>query len=191
MVLPADAGRAQVCWPADDPDHPGWNRRRTSTGQWSDWRVVGSGFAGVPPGLIEIFPMVAIPPRRLKCNGAAVSRTAYAELFAAIGTTYGEGDGSLTFNIPDLRGEFVRGWDDGRGVDAGRTLGSAQADSVRSHTHTGRLSHAWGGTNNDTASNRVAFGGTTSSGYPALVIDAFGGAETRSRNVALIYTIAY
>jgi hypothetical protein len=52
MVLPADAGRTQVCWPADDPDHPGWNRRRTSTGQWSDWRVVGSGEGGMPVGTL-------------------------------------------------------------------------------------------------------------------------------------------
>ncbi|MFV0422052.1 gp53-like domain-containing protein [Oleidesulfovibrio sp.] len=52
MVLPADAGRTQLCWPADDPDHPGWNRRRTTTGQWSDWKVVGSGDAGVPVGML-------------------------------------------------------------------------------------------------------------------------------------------
>jgi hypothetical protein len=54
MVLPADAGRAQVCWPADDPTRPCWTRRRTSTGQWSDWRVVG--FTGIASGVALITP---------------------------------------------------------------------------------------------------------------------------------------
>ena len=55
----------------------------------------------------------------LKANGAAVSRTAYGDLFAKIGTVFGSRDGSTTFNLPDLRGEFIRGWDNGRGVDSG------------------------------------------------------------------------
>jgi phage-related tail fiber protein len=66
------------------------------------------------------------PSGSLKANGAAVSRTAYAALFAAIGTTFGAGDGVNTFNLPDLRGEFIRGLDDGRGVDPDRVLGSSQ-----------------------------------------------------------------
>jgi microcystin-dependent protein len=75
------------------------------------------------------------PAGWLKANGAAISRTAYAALFAAIGTVHGAGDGSTTFNIPDLRGEFVRGLDDGRGVDTGRVLGSAQAGQNLAHNH--------------------------------------------------------
>jgi len=78
-------------------------------------------------GSVQAFAMSTAPTGWLKANGAAVSRTTYAALFAAIGTTYGTGDGSTTFNLPDLRGEFVRGWDDGRGVDSGRTSGSAQS----------------------------------------------------------------
>ena len=78
---------------------------------------------------------MAAPTGWLKANGAAVSRTAYAALFAAIGTTYGAGDGRSTFNLPDLRGEFIRGWDDGRGVDTGHLFGSAQADAMRQHYH--------------------------------------------------------
>ena len=74
------------------------------------------------------------PSHSLYCDGSAVSRTTYADLFAKIGTTYGAGDGSTTFNVPDLRGEFIRGWDDGRGVDTGRTLGSSQGDAIRSIT---------------------------------------------------------
>jgi microcystin-dependent protein len=71
------------------------------------------------------------PASALKCNGAAVSRTTYAALFAVIGTIYGAGDGSTTFNLPELRGEFIRGLDDGRGVDAGRGIGTAQGDAIR------------------------------------------------------------
>ena len=77
------------------------------------------------------------PPGSLKANGAAVSRTAYARLFAKIGTRYGAGDGINTFNLPDPRGLHLRYLDDGRGIDAGRVLGSYQADAIRSHTITG------------------------------------------------------
>ena len=77
----------------------------------------------------------AVPVGWIPADGRALSRTTYAALFAAIGTTYGSGDGSTTFNVPDLRGEFLRGWDDGRGVDSGRALGSAQAQQVQFHKH--------------------------------------------------------
>lgn len=85
--------------------------------------------AGNIVGQVCFFGMTTAPDGFLKANGAAVSRTTYADLFAAIGTTYGAGDGSTTFNLPDLRGEFLRGFDDGRGVDSGRTFGSAQSSS--------------------------------------------------------------
>lgn len=87
------------------------------------------------PGLIGHYARSTAPTGWLKANGAAVSRTAYADLFAAIGTTFGAGDGFNTFNLPDLRGEFLRGWDDGRGVDAGRAFGSWKADQFREHDH--------------------------------------------------------
>ena len=89
----------------------------------------------VPSGTVLYFAGQTAPAGWLKANGAAVSRTAYAALFAAIGTTYGVGDGRTTFNLPDLRGEFLRGWDDGRGVDSPRPMGSAQVDAVRQHYH--------------------------------------------------------
>lgn len=83
----------------------------------------------VGTGQVAFFAQSAAPAGWIKANGAAVSRTAYPALFAAIGTTYGAGDGSTTFNLPDLRGEFMRGWDDGRGVDSGRGIGSFQSDA--------------------------------------------------------------
>ena len=88
----------------------------------------------IPSGAVMYFAGQTAPAGWLKANGAAVSRTAYAALFAAIGTTYGTGDGRTTFNLPDLRGEFVRGWDDGRGIDSRRALGSAQSDAIRNIT---------------------------------------------------------
>ncbi len=83
-----------------------------------------------PPGLVAHFARNTAPAGWLKANGAAVSRTAYADLFAAIGTTFGAGDGFNTFNLPDLRAEFIRGWDDGRGVDSGRAFGGQQAATI-------------------------------------------------------------
>ena len=88
----------------------------------------------IPSGAVMYFAGQTAPTGWLKANGAAVSRTAYTALFAAIGTTYGTGDGRTTFNLPDLRGEFVRGWDDGRGIDSRRALGSAQSDAIRNIT---------------------------------------------------------
>lgn len=76
----------------------------------------------------------SLEPHWLYCDGRAVDRTQYGDLYAAIGTTYGAGDGSTTFNIPDRRGVFARGFDDGRGKDAGRVLGSNQDDAFQGHT---------------------------------------------------------
>jgi microcystin-dependent protein len=75
------------------------------------------------------------PAGSLLCNGALISRTAYANLFAAIGIVYGAGDGNTTFALPDYRGEFPRFADLGRGVDLGRSLGSAQAGQNERHSH--------------------------------------------------------
>lgn len=68
-----------------------------------------------------------IPKGFLYCDGSAYSRSVYAELFAAIGTTYGEGDGLTTFNVPDLRKLFIRGWDDRED----RAMGSIELDAMQ------------------------------------------------------------
>lgn len=83
-------------------------------------------------GKVSFFARTTPPTGYLKANGALVSRTTYAALFASIGTVFGVGDGSTTFALPDLRGEFLRGWDDGRGIDASRGLGTAQKGTVHS-----------------------------------------------------------
>ncbi|MEM7047818.1 MAG: tail fiber protein [Pseudomonadota bacterium] len=83
----------------------------------------------VPPGTIIMWAAATAPQGYLPCEGAAISRTTYADLFDVIGTTYGEGNGTTTFNLPDFRGEFARGWDHNRGIDPERTFGSSQNGS--------------------------------------------------------------
>lgn len=90
----------------------------------------------IPSGAIMYFAQNFAPIGWLKANGAALSRTTYANLFAAIGTLYGSGDGKTTFNLPDLRGEFIRSWDDGRGVDSARKLGEWQTGTPICHDDT-------------------------------------------------------
>ncbi|MNJ42188.1 Phage Tail Collar Domain protein [compost metagenome] len=86
-------------------------------------------------GMVGMFAMATPPAGWMRANGAAVSRTVYAALFARIGTIYGAGDGVSTFNLPNARGRFPRFFDDGRGIDPGRVLGSDQGDEIRSHNH--------------------------------------------------------
>jgi len=88
-----------------------------------------------PAGTIIHSARSTAPAGYVKANGAAISRSTFSVLFTAIGTTYGSGNGSTTFNVPDLRGEFLRSLDDGRGVDSGRSLGSAQSSGFGRHNH--------------------------------------------------------
>ncbi len=138
-------------------------------------------------GAVMYFARNTAPAGWLKANGAVVSRTTYAALFAAIGTTFGAGDGSTTFGLPDLRGEFARGWDDARGVDTGRAFGSAQTDLIKTHTHEVNISPiAVGGA---LSSGQATFGATRSGGYYGTVSMTEGGVETRPRNIALLACI--
>jgi len=107
----------------------------------------------IPSGMIAPFARSTAPTGWLAANGAAVSRTTFADLFLAIGTTFGVGNGSTTFNLPDLRGEFIRGLDAGRGVDVNRQLGSAQAQDIQGHTHTATATAAGEHTHNATTAS--------------------------------------
>ncbi|EEP69324.1 phage tail protein [Kingella oralis] len=93
-----------------------------------------SSYSLLPTGAVFFYLGETAPSGSLKMNGAAISRTLYANLFALIGTRYGAGDGHSTYNLPDARGEFPRFWDDGRGVDVGRGLGTWQGDAIRNIT---------------------------------------------------------
>lgn len=249
--------------------------------------------ASTPAGMIDEYAGNVPPTGWLKCNGAVVSRTTYAALFAALvrrrvgatitiaspaviswpahglsvndpvvftttgalptgieaGTTYfvasagfatdsfrvsataggaaidtsgtqsgthtienapwGRGDGSTTFALPDLRGEFVRGWDDGRGIDTNRVFGSAQASQNLAHNHTGTADSAGAHTHpiNTFATKALGLGPVTTNGNtssPAtastnsagahthsLTIADSGGTEARPRNMALLYCIKF
>ncbi|CAB3737262.1 phage tail protein [Achromobacter xylosoxidans] len=86
-----------------------------------------TGYRSPNCGQIAYFATDQVPMGWLKANGTEASRTAFAGIFSVIGTRFGVGDGATTFGLPDQRGEFIRGWDDSRGVDSGRVVGSAQA----------------------------------------------------------------
>lgn len=100
--------------------------KKTDAGGWIKIPL-GDHPTGVPTGTIIASLQSGAPTGFLKCKGGQVSRATYADLFALIGVTYGSGDGSTTFNLPDLRAEFLRGWDDLRGIDVARGLGTFQA----------------------------------------------------------------
>ena len=147
--------------------------------------------SGFPAGSVIYHAANTAPSGFLKADGATVSRSTYSDLFAAIGETYGAGNGSTTFLVPDLRGEFMRGWDDSRGVDGSRSFGSAQADELKAHTHTQRpatgsthlnIYSYSGGTWPNERDGNILGGGSTGS---------TGGSETRPRNVALLACIKF
>ena len=128
-----------------------------------------------------------VPYGWFECDGAALDRQTYADLFALIGTTYGNGDEISTFNIPNLRGEFLRGWSNGRSVDSGRALGSWQTDEFKSHRHAAYYSHFQEA--GDGTTQREASGEGSSDG--SFNTSAVGGDETRPRNVAVVYIIKW
>lgn len=138
----------------------------------------------LPAGTIIWFGASTAPTGYLKANGAAVSRTTYADLFTAIGTTFGVGDGTTTFNVPDMRGYFARGWVDNGSVDSGRAFGSTQTDAFASHTHTVGVVNS--------ASNGAGDMGLTAAGANTTrTSSSAGGTETRPVNVAFLSCIKY
>jgi len=141
--------------------------------------------AALPSGSVAMFANTSAPSGWLECDGSNVSRSTFSDLFNAIGTTFGAGDGSTTFGLPDLRGEFVRGWDNGKGTDSGRSFGSFQTDEFESHSHDvtnanrTRVDPPFSGLVKGFQPSGGSVGSTTS----------VGGDETRPRNIALMYII--
>lgn len=169
-------------------------------GYTTSWEAI------IPAGAVMAYAMTTAPNGWLECDGSAVSRTTYAALFSAIGTTYGNGDGSTTFNLPDLRGEFVRGWDNGRGVDGSRALGSSQLDQMQRITGDipwnsaivgAQTEGAFSVTTGNPSRNAINVGLSIGSFDSAVDFDSANsptartGDETRPRNVALMYCIKY
>jgi microcystin-dependent protein len=142
----------------------------------------------VPAGAVQAFAMNSAPTGWLAADGTAVSRSTYAALFAAIGTTYGVGDGSTTFALPDLRGIFVRGSGTNSDGTASGTFGAKQADELKSHTHGAALTYLYGRTGVTT--NSIAVGGDNAD-YGRDFLAATGGTETRPKNIAMLYCIKF
>lgn len=164
----------------------------------------------VPVGTVMHVATVAAPAGFLKANGAAVSRTTYAALFTAIGTSFGVGDGASTFNLPDLRGEFIRGWDDGRLVDSGRTFGSDQKGTLVGYDKAGDAVFCASTNTSVPADSQLAVGvdNYATADYPGMTIQGVAAATqvnlpgtpgatggytgvVRPRNVALLPVIKY
>ena len=109
----------------------------------SDIKTYTSGNSLVPSGAVMPYAGASAPTGFLLCDGSAISRSTYSDLFSAISTTYGTGDGSSTFNVPDLRGRVVAGQDDMGGSSANRLTdqtgglnGDTLGDTGGSETHT-------------------------------------------------------
>jgi microcystin-dependent protein len=165
--------------------------------------VSSQAYALCPTGTVVAFMGGNAPPGWLLCDGSLVSRTTYANLFAVIGTSIGSGDGSTTFNLPDMRGVFLRGMNGSRsdsfadpddnatlrvnafsGGNTGNALGSYQLDQFASHTH---------GYQYEPNVNGFSGEGTSAprSPYGTAQTSAAGGNETRPKNVYVNYIIKY
>lgn len=140
-------------------------------------------FSTLPTGAVMSFAMNSVPSGWLETNGAAVSRTTYANLFASTSTTFGTGDGSTTFNLPDLRGIFVRG-------NGSQTIGTStysgtfaekQNDEFKAHTHPVTVPSGSGLVGGGGSAGLATSGNTSSA----------GGTETRPANIALFYCIKF
>jgi microcystin-dependent protein len=150
--------------------------------------TIVAGVGTVPIGAVFYFATSVTPVGYLICDGSVLPNgvgtvqgiTAdFSKLFAILGTTYGVG--ATTGALPDLRGEFIRGLDGGKGTDPGRVIGTAQADALKSHTHT------LGASTTTTAASGTDVVVSTSAGSTG----ATGTTETRPRNIALLPCIKY
>jgi microcystin-dependent protein len=151
---------------------------------------------GIPAGAVMPFAMNSAPAGWLAADGSNVNRTTYAALFTAISTTYGAGDGSTTFTLPDLRGYFVRGSGTNSDGTAAGTFGAKQADALQGHRHSlSNGSLVWrntggpslGGTGASSAFN-LSVGDPTADGTNGTPRTA---SETRPANIALLYCIKF
>lgn len=147
--------------------------------------------SALPVGSIVAFPVDAPPPGFLELDNSVKSSATYPDLSAYLGSKFNKGDeGVGNFRLPEARGEFLRGWDHGRGVDAGRGLGSWQADDNKAHAHTVTRMQAFA---NATGSNPSAVvvdnGNTAVMTNFAAGFNSSGGAEARPRNIAVMWCI--
>ena len=133
-------------------------------------------------GMVAPFAMDSVPKGWLHCDGSAVSRDTYSLLYSKVGDTYGAGDGSTTFNLPDLQDEFIRGSSDTLAV------GNKQDDEFKAHNH--YTAKKINNPNDGNMSFNAQTGSLTSGNvHPDVSTSIEGGSETRPRNVAMLYCI--
>ena len=136
-----------------------------------------TGIVALPTGAVLPFAGASAPSGHLLCFGQAISRSTYSDLFTAIGTVYGVGNGSTTFNIPDLRGRVVAGQDDMGGTSANRLTdqsggvdGDVLGDTGGAETHTLTVAQLASHSHDVSPTNSIVMSGGSSHG-------ASGGAE--------------
>lgn len=158
----------------------------------------------IPSGVIMPFGGTVAPTGFFLCDGTAVSRVTYADLYAVIGTSFGSGNGSTTFNLPDFRGRFLRGVDGAVGRDEGRTtrtamnaggnagdlIGSVQLEDFKTHAHTFATGAGDGG-GYANSSGVIARSANTSGTFSDYVTVTSGGNETRPDNANVQFIIKY
>lgn len=170
---------------------------------------------GNPPGTIVAFGGEKTPPGWLACEGQALSSLAYSALFAAIGTRWGSGvPGTVKdFNLPDMRGVFLRGWNHGRGLDpdaairiGGDQVGSFQSDAFTTHNHTVSdpghthniyVDYSLVGSNGSFPEPEIVGSGAAGTYYSGsaqcniTLSPAGASVESRPKNVSVMYLIKY
>lgn len=205
FIAPTVTGKSNVYNPEpgeivyDSSDSSFYGYSQTNT--WLNLSA-SSTTDSVPVGTVMPFAGSTAPSGYLLADGSAISRTEYASLFAVIATTYGAGDGSTTFNLPDTRGVFVRGVGTQTigSVSYSGTLGAKQNDQLQGHRHVmqnntwnggsavGLYAISSGGLQNDPYPTSIAVGDPKTdgtNGTPRI------GSETRPANIALKYIIKY
>lgn len=159
----------------------------SSTFDISNKTVVLPAGVATPAGAVMAFAMNSAPNGWLACNGSNVSRTTYAALFSAIGTTYGSGDGSTTFALPDLRGYFLRGSGTNSDGTAAGTFGEKQADGIKEHSHRFGYNLVTGVASGNGPLTQL--GGATA--YDLAMVPGTSSTDTRPKNIAMLYCIKF
>ncbi|MBN2323434.1 MAG: tail fiber protein [Spirochaetes bacterium] len=171
-------------------------------------QIKSSGLIGPagPVGSIVIWPTEIVPEGYLVCDGREVLRSLYEDLFNVIGERFGAGDGSTTFNLPDLRGVFLRGWNEmradefsdpetdsrsrpaapGATISGGNHVGTFQLDSFKRHHHRSESQGSCSITSS--GSYRYPWGQSYGGNWFS---DYSGGVETRPKNIAMMFVIKY